>query len=530
MQKSSVHVYSYRRFSSGRQAKGHSLDRQTAAARRWCDEHDYELNDDLVVSDLGVSAFTGDNVTRGALSGFLTAVHRGLVPAGSILLVESLDRLSRAALPEAVNLLTSIVRAGVRVVSLIDDMEWNNTTIEDFVSFMSSVLLFSRGHEESATKSKRVSAKFQSKRQAGLAVVSAGHGPGWAQPAADRSGWLVVEDEAESVRKTFDAAASGLGGVAIARMANEQGWVLPWRKRANTSHRWEHTGVSRLLRDRRVLGEWQPKRMVGGRLVVDGEPVQNYFPRIIPATLWTKVQLALEGRPGPKRLRGLSTDVFANLLYCDCGERMERKAPSARGYARYYCLGRKAGVSQCTPLAERVLTGPVLEMLVQGKQAHFNPERAVDKAREKLAHAQAQAADLLQRAERVLAALEQGGSIELLSQRLAKLEREREVALQDAEAAKLEMAAVPSKGAEFGQGMVAQAAKIIEDKSKSAERHKLALSIARIVDRIEWSGTNYLMMYLKDGVTFAVKPDASYFAKAEDSRRRRKRETEQLKA
>ena len=54
-------VFSYRRFSSGRQARGTSLERQTKLAQVWCQERGYELDESLSLSDLGVSAFKGDN-------------------------------------------------------------------------------------------------------------------------------------------------------------------------------------------------------------------------------------------------------------------------------------------------------------------------------------------------------------------------------------------------------------------------------------------------------------------------------------
>ena len=75
----STRVYSYRRFSSGRQAHGHSLERQTASARAWCAEHGFELDEDFVLSDLGISAYTGKNATEGALAAFLLAVKNGQV-------------------------------------------------------------------------------------------------------------------------------------------------------------------------------------------------------------------------------------------------------------------------------------------------------------------------------------------------------------------------------------------------------------------------------------------------------------------
>ena len=70
------------------------------------------MDEDLALSDLGISAFKGKNATEGALAAFLIAAKEGRIPRGSILLVESLDRLSRNTITDAVALLTSIVRAG----------------------------------------------------------------------------------------------------------------------------------------------------------------------------------------------------------------------------------------------------------------------------------------------------------------------------------------------------------------------------------------------------------------------------------
>ncbi|MBN9572987.1 MAG: recombinase family protein, partial [Alicycliphilus denitrificans] len=60
-------VYSYRRFSSERQAQGHSLERQTAAARVWCQENGHVLDEDLALSDLGISVDFRANLTPLAL-------------------------------------------------------------------------------------------------------------------------------------------------------------------------------------------------------------------------------------------------------------------------------------------------------------------------------------------------------------------------------------------------------------------------------------------------------------------------------
>ncbi|OIQ70412.1 hypothetical protein GALL_479760 [mine drainage metagenome] len=491
-------VYSYRRFSSGRQASGHSLERQSASARAWCAENGYILDEDLVISDLGVSAFAGKNASEGALAVFLAAAKAGRIPRGSILLVESLDRLSRSAIHEAIGLLTSIVVSGVRVVSMIDGKEWNDETIKDTMNFMMSVLLFSREHEESATKAKRVRAAALKKRAAGLPVVTTVHGSGWLIPQDDLQGWLVDMAKAESVKKVFEMAAAGHGGVAIARMANEGKWQSPWRVRANTNTRWEHTQISRLLRDRRTLGEWQPKRMLNGELVTDGDPVLKYFPRIISDELWYSVQNALAGRSGPVRLRGIKGDIFAGLLYCSCGERMERKSAWQRGYARYYCLGRKAGTTNCTPLSEAVLVKEGLPFLARAESSSFSNHEAAIEARNALAAAQEKLKELSQKAANLIDALEQSGSSSYILDRLNVVEKEKAAVDALVEQKKAALTALPVSGYAFGDKIADEAEAAISDKSAVQARHRIASSLALILEKIVWHGS-FIMFRTKSG-------------------------------
>lgn len=505
-------VFSYRRFSSGRQARGTSLERQTKLAQAWCHEHGYTLDESLSLSDLGVSAFKGDNATRGALGAFIDAIESGKVPKGSILLVESLDRLSRATLPEAVSLLMDIVKTGVRVVSMVDNKEWNSETIKDTMSFMLSVLLFSRAHEESSTKAKRVSAAFQTKRQAGLPVVSKMHGSGWMQPKADKSGWELIPDKAESVRQVFEHAAAGLGGVAIVRIATEEGWAMPWRERKNTRF-WEHTGVSRLLRDRRTIGEWQPMKMVNGTLTPDGDPVQNYFPAAVPEELWHRVQVALKGRTGPKRLRGINADVFSGLLYCKCGERLERKSVSVRGNARYYCIGAKAGRSKCQSVSEQAIVHCVLSNLGRFEEDAFRDDAISEAIRERINIAEERAADAKVRAERIMIAIEEGGHSSMLAQRLLTIEADLKKAESDLEAAREELATVPKIGGGFGDNLVDNALVWIVDKSKTEERFKLSDALRRVIDRIEFHD-DALMIYQVSGVGIAQNIPREFLGRA----------------
>jgi DNA invertase Pin-like site-specific DNA recombinase len=102
-------AYSYVRFSTKRQGKGDSLQRQLDRSRQYAAEHDLELQEQSF-EDLGVSAFDRSNVTKGALAAFIQAAESGVIERGSYLLVENLDRLSRADLVDGISLLDRLVK------------------------------------------------------------------------------------------------------------------------------------------------------------------------------------------------------------------------------------------------------------------------------------------------------------------------------------------------------------------------------------------------------------------------------------
>src|SRR4051812_17590900 len=99
-------AYSYLRFSTPEQQKGDSFRRQSSMAASYAAHHGLELDEHLTFHDLGRSAFRGQNLAEaGRLGDFLEAVRSGLVPSGSVLLVEQLDRISRQAARKALRVL-----------------------------------------------------------------------------------------------------------------------------------------------------------------------------------------------------------------------------------------------------------------------------------------------------------------------------------------------------------------------------------------------------------------------------------------
>src|SRR5262245_14486129 len=111
-------AYSYIRFSTAQQAEGDSVRRQTKLSERYAHKHGLELDKKLTFRDLGTSAFRGKNLRQGELGDFIKLVRSGRIKAGSFLLVENLDRVSRGEPLEAFDLLRQLIQLGITVVTL----------------------------------------------------------------------------------------------------------------------------------------------------------------------------------------------------------------------------------------------------------------------------------------------------------------------------------------------------------------------------------------------------------------------------
>jgi len=92
-------AYSYVRWSSEKQSLGDSDRRQYEKAVAYASQHSLQLAD-VRYTDSGVSAFKGRNASEGALKAFLDAVDAGTVRKDAVLMVESLDRISRLPVME----------------------------------------------------------------------------------------------------------------------------------------------------------------------------------------------------------------------------------------------------------------------------------------------------------------------------------------------------------------------------------------------------------------------------------------------
>ncbi|MDX8406214.1 MAG: recombinase family protein [Mariprofundus sp.] len=305
-------AYSYIRFSTPSQLKGDSLRRQLEGSRAYAKQHNLILDETL--RDIGVSAFKGKNATEGALRSFIELVEAGRVEKGSILILESLDRLSRQQVFSALSLFSSILAAGVEIVTLADGQHYTAESINEVGQLIYSLMSLSRSHEESAMKSKRQSASWENRRrlaaEAGRPMT--GQCPKWLRVSADKQRFEIIEERAEIVRRIFELSIAGTGQRKIAASFNEQG-ISPFNK----GDMWHSSYIAKVLNSKAAIGEYQPCK--GGEPV--GDPIKGYYPAIISQKVYYKAKAGQSSRRQSSSA-GRKGKSFSNLFtgLCKCFE------------------------------------------------------------------------------------------------------------------------------------------------------------------------------------------------------------------
>lgn len=332
----SPRAYSYIRFSTPEQHKGDSLRRQLDLSAKYAREHDLELDEELTFHDLGVSAYKGLNLRgEGRLRAFLDAIDRGIVARGSYLLVESLDRISRAQILEALEIFLGILRRGITVVTLIDNKEYSEEKVnKSFTDLIISITIMSRAHEESESKSLRLKEAWGAKRQAiGLKKLTK-QCPAWLTLNPTRDAYDEVPEKVAVVRQIIGMIKSGLGKGAIAKRLNQQGIPTiglekskrkPSNSKTNPDRSWYESYITKIVKSRALIGEFQPHRMENRKRVPDGESVQNYFPRLLPDEEFALLQdlISERGRSSGGNRGRTFANLFTGLARCGyCGSTM----------------------------------------------------------------------------------------------------------------------------------------------------------------------------------------------------------------
>lgn len=402
-------AYSYIRFSSPEQAKGRSYERQRDQCAKWCAENGYQLAESNEYSffDRGVSAFTGQHAHVGELARFLSLVNDGTIEAGSTLIVESLDRLGREHVKQALPRFMDLLDKGINIVTLLDGKTYTKEYTP--IDLMLSILIMSRAYEESSTKSKRIVDVWNYKHeQAQTNLTPLGNtAPLWLDfvPRADapnskeaiRQGTYVVNaTRAAVVKRIFQMSIDGYGRDVIAKTLNKEG-IESFKGKT-----WGISSVQRILRNKAVLGFYQPMR----KKQPVGEPVARYFDPIIDEETFYQAQEATNARRLARATKQSGRfQIWQGIAKCyKCGAAMhfvdKGKPPKGRTYL--VCANKRKALCDTQSVREGMSEDVFREILAKVdslpliQDSHAKIEKELSALEGKIAEQQEQYDDLKQ--------------------------------------------------------------------------------------------------------------------------------------
>jgi hypothetical protein len=323
----------YGRFSGKRQEAGDSERRQDDLAEQAAREEGVELDLSVTLRDRGLSAFRGENWTRGDLGKFIDLVDAGVIPAGTILIVEQVNRVSRAPWMRQVEQWKEILSRGIVIRTCVPPARYTRENMDDLAVGCPVVIYMMLGHLESKQKSQWVREAWgQKKKQAAESLTPHGRDcPGWLRPVCDphpkdarrlvTTGYDVIPERVAVVRQVFAWAAEGWGAWSILGelvRTNAPAWG---KRKQGRPPRWTRSYVRALLGCRQVLGEYQPTTVgEDGRRSPCGPPVPGFYPAVISEDAWRAAQAGRRarrkkktgGRPGAD---GMDVNLFTGLLH-----------------------------------------------------------------------------------------------------------------------------------------------------------------------------------------------------------------------
>ncbi|HDY7891530.1 TPA: recombinase family protein [Vibrio vulnificus] len=306
-------AYSYIRFSSAIQAKGDSLRRQTQLAQDYCLKHSLTLSDQSF-TDLGVSAFRSANTNEdNGLGQFIKALEQGVIPRGSLLLVESLDRLSRASVMTAMRQLFNIIEYGITVVTLIDNRTYNSES--ETTDLIISLTVMERAHNESKTKSERLRAVWANKRANPHTTIRHSNTPFWLSLNDDKRTYSIIEPKADIVRRIFQMSIDGHGVISTCRILNEEGLKAP---KGGT---WATTSIKKILDSKAAIGHHT--HIINNKVQLSTVP--DFYPPIISEETYYLSQAKKKERHKPDSAGRKSAfpNVLSQVAVCgSCGSHM----------------------------------------------------------------------------------------------------------------------------------------------------------------------------------------------------------------
>lgn len=332
-----MNLYVYKRISTKDQLEGTGLDQQVDEATLNHVQQKFNLANVVELeSGIGLSGYHGSHLKEGeALRVFIDQCKSGDIPQGSILLIYSLDRISRmTGLTAITDVYAPIVQNGVKIYTKAEGQLFDDSDMSQLMA----TLLFQRSHNESKTKADRVN-------NAILAGVNKYLTTGERTPRLTKSPFWIdntIMDFNEwegAARYMVALRLEGKGYKTITSLLQNTYPRLPARKGSKGVSFWEQNKLTKWLNNVDMLRGHKVVTIKG-----ESYKLENYYPSIITPEQALKLQNKPKGRTPSKPTNLLKS--LCKPVCGDCGYPLNFMEKT-KGNFQYFCSGSAKGKSDC---------------------------------------------------------------------------------------------------------------------------------------------------------------------------------------
>jgi hypothetical protein len=192
-----------------------------------------------------------------------------------------------------------------------------------------------------------VAAAWAAKREKATEKPLTSRCPGWLRLDKATGRFEVIPDRSAIVSRIFNEALAGVGQNSIARRLNEQG-VPVFGGGGRQSSQWHRSYVVKILSNAATVGTMTPHRLMhdGAKKTRKAlDPVPNYYPAIVSADTFDRVQQMRDGTHAPRRgvhAKRPVANIFGGLLRCPTCQGAMTRATKGR-WSYLVCTKAKGG-------------------------------------------------------------------------------------------------------------------------------------------------------------------------------------------
>jgi len=310
---------SYIRFSTKIQKHGDSETRQTDLINNFLKSNPDVVLSDLHFSDLGRSGYHASHLKHG-LGRLITAIEEDLINSGDIILVENIDRLSRQDALNATKLITSILEAGVTIVTLSDNQTYTAESLNGgqyYILVGKIQAAFSHSNE----LSKKLKSAWRGKNELAEQGVTINRKTPWWITKDDKGVYSVVTDEDKALlTEIFTLFISGVSYNKLIERLREE--------RPEQFSKVSSGSIKKWMLNTNAIGQWNDAKGV--------------YPAAVEESLFYSAQKEMVRRRGSLK-RGVATNhILAGIIKCaHCGSNYSLRQHKHSSHTAYCTVANK---------------------------------------------------------------------------------------------------------------------------------------------------------------------------------------------